>query len=299
VNQTFLSEGVFQKDPAEFTSRRDTPQSGERRLDITGYGASGSFKVTRTLAIGGGLAAYRFSLDSVFRRYDVNGFLGPPNLSVEFSRSTQEGSGVGLAPTLGLTVDHRSARLGIVYRAGASFDYTTVDGSDPSRRATFRVPNALAIGVSATPTQALTVSGEVTRIDYSRLTKDFVVDQAVGTGRQASFSIDDGTELHASVQYARRRQRGAPVRIRGGVWYDPDHSVHFTPLPKPSTPSERLFDERLSTALSQGRSQTHATGGVGFTLQPRLELNAGVDIASRTRIVSTSVILHLGQEISP
>ena len=41
--------------------------------------------------------------------------------------------------------------------------------------------------------------------------------------------------------------------------------------------------------------QVHLTGGVGLTLGPRLEVNAGVDLASRLRLVSTSLILHLGK----
>jgi len=62
---------------------------------------------------------------------------------------------------------------------------------------------------------------------------------------------------------------------------------------------ERLFDELLSTALSKGSGQLHATGGVGLTLTPRFELNAGLDAASRNRLFSTSFIVHLGQEAVP
>src|SRR5262249_25953044 len=74
VDQTFFSEGVFQQDPSEFTSRRDTPQEGVRRVDITGYGVSGAYKLGPNISVGAGLAAYTFSLDSVFRRFDVVGF---------------------------------------------------------------------------------------------------------------------------------------------------------------------------------------------------------------------------------
>ena len=33
VDQTFFSEGVFQQDPTEFTSRRDSPQEGVRQVE--------------------------------------------------------------------------------------------------------------------------------------------------------------------------------------------------------------------------------------------------------------------------
>jgi long-subunit fatty acid transport protein len=299
VSQTFFSEGVFQQDPTEFTSRRDQPQEGVRTVDITGYGASGAYKLRQNLAVGGGLAAYAFSLDSVFLRFDVDGFLGPPNQAVELGRSSQSGSAVSLAPTVGLILDHGPSRLGVVYRRGASFDFTTDDGVNPTRASVFRTPHTLAVGVSVRAAPQLILSGEVTRITYSRLVDSFVIDQARATGRQASFSIDDGTELHLSAQYALRRQQGAPVRLRAGTWYDPDHSVRFTPLVAAATVRDRLFDERLATALSKGSGQVHTTGGVGLTLTPRIELNAGLDVASRSRLFSVSFIVHLGGEAVP
>ena len=99
------------------------------------------------------------------------------------------------------------------------------------------------------------------------------------------------------AQYALRRQNGAPIRIRGGTWYDPDHSVNFEPLPAgtATNDSNRLFDERLTTALSKGEGQLHGTAGVGLTLTPRFEFNTGLDFASRNITFSTSFIVHLGE----
>jgi long-subunit fatty acid transport protein len=298
IDQTFFSEGVFQQDPTEFTSRRDSPQEGVRQVSITGYGASGAYKLTRSLAVGGGLVAYRFSMDSVFTRFLTNGLLGAPITSIVAGRSTQEGDDVSFAPVVGGTFDRGPARIGIVYRRGASFDVTLADGPEEPRPSVFRVPHTLAFGASVRTNRRIIVSGEITRITYSRLVDSFVVDQARATGRQGSFSISDGTELHVSAQYAWPRQSGAPVRLRGGAWYDPDHSVHFEPLAAgtPTNVVDRLFDERLSTALSKGQSQMHGTAGVGLTLTPRFEFNAGLDVASRNTVLSASFIVHLKQE---
>jgi long-subunit fatty acid transport protein len=293
VDQTFLSQGVFQQDPTEFTSRRDSPQEGVRNVSITGYGAAGAYKLRQNLSVGAALTLYSFDIDSVFRRFDVDGFLGPPDLDVEFGRSSQRGSDLSVAPTFGFTADRGPARVGIVYRHGASFEFSTQDGDDPLRSGTFRVPHTLAVGASVRATPRLVLSGEVTWIDYSRLIDDFVTDQALATGQQDSFRVDDGTEVHVSGQYALLRQSGSPVRLRVGVWYDPDHSVQFDATRIPTTAFDRLFDERLEIALSEGSSQTHVTGGVGFSITPRLEFNAGVDVASRQRLLSTSLIVHL------
>src|SRR4029077_10211489 len=102
-----------------------------------------------------------------------------------------------------------------------------------------------------------------------------------------SFHLDDGTELHASIQYPWRRQSGSPIRLRLGPWYDPDLSVKLDPAEAPQTVVDRLFDERLGVALSKGGSQMHVTGGVGMTLASRLEFNAGFDYSSRIQLAST------------
>jgi long-subunit fatty acid transport protein len=298
VDQSFLSNGAFQKDPTELNNQRDFPQEGIRQVSITGYGAAGSYKISQTLAIGGSLTAYAFDMNSVFRKFATVGFFGSPNLNFQTGYASQSGNAVSWAPTLGVLAGRDQRRFGVVYRRGASFDMTTQtpapppapDGTLQSRIGIFRVPDTLAFGASVRPMPALTLALEVTRLWYSRLREDFVTDQAVGSGRASSFSIDDGTEVHGGVQYAVPQWRGLP-RFRAGAWFDPDHSVHFT-RGAGATASDRLFDERLSTALSTGKNQVHATGGIGLTLGSHIEFNAAFDVASTTRIFSSSLILR-------
>ncbi len=296
VDQTFLSNGVFQKDPALPTSSRELPQQGLRQVSITAYGASGSYKVTPVLAVGAGIAAYTFDMNSVFTRFDTAGFFGPPNLNAPLGRSSQTGSTVSWAPTVGVMLGRDELRGGVVFRQGASFDMTTqtpsptVANAAVTKAGTFRVPDTLAFGASFRPRPPLTLAVEVTHIWYSQLREDFVTDQAAGSGRADSFTIDDGTEVHGGVQYAVPRWPGVP-RFRAGAWFDPDHSVHFTPGAG-ATAADRLFDERLSTALSTGKNQVHGTGGVGLTFGRHVEVNAAIDIASTTTIFSTSLIIR-------
>ena len=301
VDQSFLSNGVFQQASGELTSRRDSPQQGDRSVSITGYGVSGAFAVRQNLAVGAALTFYHFSIDSVFTRYDIVGFLGPPNLNVVEGQSSQKGSDVSAAPTLGLIFDHKQTRFGLVYRHGATFEFTTHDGTAPVRESRFRVPDTFAFGSSISlqhgrndpglpPPSFLLLAVEVTYITYSRLVSEFVSDQAVATGTQADFSIDDGTEVHVGAQYAMPRLRGTP-RFRGGFWFDPDHSVHFSPVVTSPSALDQLFNERLATALSTGSSQYHYTGGLGLTLARWMELNVGVDLSSRHHTVSASLVV--------
>lgn len=290
VDQAFLTNGVFQRDSVTGLGTREPPQEANRLVSITGYGAAGSYKVTPLIAIGGAMTAYSIDMNSVVRRFDTDGFFGPPILTSEVSRGSQTADSVSWAPTVGAMIGGDDRRLGIVYRQGATFDMTTETSAPLIQAGAFRVPNTLAFGASFRPKPPLTVAVEVTRIWYSRLREDFVTAQAAASNRADSFTIDDGTEVHGGVQYAVPRWRGVP-RFRGGVWYDPDHSVHFTPATATGA-SDRLFDERFSTALSTGKSQVHGTGGVGLTFGRHFEVNAAIDIASTTRIFSTSLIVR-------
>jgi long-subunit fatty acid transport protein len=299
VDQTFFSQGVYQQAPEELTSRRDTPQLGERRVSITAYGASGSYVPYPGVSVGASLTAYAFEIDSTFTRFGTVDFFGPPERGRQTGLSSQRGDGVALAPTIGALWTRGAFRAGGVYRRGASFEFTTQAGTDPARNGEFRVPHTLAIGASIVRTSlhasggvrhVLTLAGEVTRVTYGRLRRDFVTEQARSSQREESFAIDDGTELHGGVQYSKPTLRFRP-RFRVGVWYSPDHSVQFTPSPSSTTALDRMFDERLAVALSTGEGEVHYTGGVGLTLSGRLELNAGVDFARTTRVFSTSIIV--------
>jgi long-subunit fatty acid transport protein len=285
VDQSFLSNGVFQIDAPTGVSFRDRPQQGVREVSITGYGVSGAYKLGPLVSIGGSITAYDFDMNTVFRRFLTDGFFGPPDLSKEVSRGTQSGNDVSWAPTIGVLIGRESTRFGVVYRRGASFDFTTVEDNSPARTSVFRVPDTLAFGGSFRVRPPLLAAFEVTYVRYSRLREDFVTDQALAVGHADNFTIDDGVEVHGGVQYAVTRWRFIP-RFRGGAWFDPDHSVHFTPT------GDASFDERLSTALSTGKNQVHGTGGVGLTFGSHFELNAGFDISSTTKIFSTSLILR-------
>jgi hypothetical protein len=292
VDQTFFTNGVFQQ-LAGGPTLRELPQEADREVSITGYGVAGSYRISPLVAVGAGLAAYTFDMNSVFQRFATVGFFGPPNLNNELGRpASQTGDNVSWAPTFGVMIGGDQRRLGVVFRQGPSFDMTT-NSTTPSNtlrtdEGQFRVPHTLAIGGSFRPKPLLTLAVEVTQIWYSRLREDFVTAQAANSGHADSFTINNGTEIHGGVQYTVPSWWGVP-RFRGGAWFDPDHSVKFTPGVGPTDP---LFDERFSTALSKGENQVHGTGGIGLTFGRHFEVNAAIDIASTTRIFSTSLIVR-------
>ena len=304
VDQLSFSEGVFQQDPSEITSRREFPQEGIRKIAITSYGAAGAFEINRRLAIGATLNLHTLNLIGQYRRFDVDGFLGPPLRSVELGRSTQQGKDTAVTPNLGVRVclkpcDERqsaSARFGVVYRRGATFTYETQSG--PNFRVNrFRVPDVLAGGVAVEaprPGRRLLLTGEIKRATYSRLKDDFITDQGIDFGIADNLRIGDGTELRAGVQYTVETAAWLP-RFRAGLWSDPDHSVKYVPGATAQHPETRLKDEVLSIALSTGRRETHYTAGLGLTFSPTVEWNFGGDFSANTTILSTSVIVKLSR----
>jgi hypothetical protein len=80
--------------------------------------------------------------------------------------------------------------------------------------------------------------------------------------------------------------RGRPG-IRGGAWFDPDHSVRYDP-----TAANDLLDERIVAALSSGRDLWHYTFGGMVAVHPRVDLSAAFDHSDRSTIVSLSAIVR-------
>jgi hypothetical protein len=184
------------------------------------------------------------------------------------------------------------SKIGISYRRSPRFDYTSFSGglagTQQRTLATFKLPDVLAAGLSVAPTENLVLSGEYTRVFYSQLRSDYVtalVSQGDSRQRRDRFTIDDGGEVHFGAEYL------LPIAIRpairGGVWWSPDHSVHYQP-----TPLNDLFDERLGASLSSGRSLWHGTLGTMVELKSRLFLSFAVDHSDRSTVVSTSAVVH-------
>lgn len=307
VDQVFQSQGVFQQDPRELTSRREPPQEGTRTLAITSYSGAAAIELNSRMAVGATINLYTFELVSQFRRFDIDGFFGPPILTTEIARATQGGDGTSVAPSVGFRgclkrCDDRgttSLRGGVVYRHGPTFDIET-QATTSSRQGQFRVPHVLAMGAALEmPDESgrrMMLMLDVVRIGYSRTLEDFVLDQARSSGVENNVSIEDGTEIHVGFQYSPspERWRWLP-RYRVGVWSDPDHSVNYS-VPAPGTSAEiRLRDERLSVALSSGGRTLHYAGGLGLSFSPKIEWNIGADFSSRANTVSTSLIVKLRQ----
>ena len=137
-------------------------------------------------------------------------------------------------------------------------------------------------------TSAFLITTEYTRVFHSQLVSEDVTvhaSQGESSSRVENYSIDDANEFHLGAEYL-LPVKGRPA-IRLGIWFDPDHSVHYA-----STPAYDLFDERLAIALSSGRDLWHYTGGTMIAVHPRMDISAAIDYSVQSTRVSASAIIH-------
>ena len=287
LEQEFTSRGVFQNRGFD---NRDTAFSATRTLSVDVYGASAAYDAGR-LWIGGGLLIAPFSLGFDFRRYLHDDFYGAPDPQQELFNFTQDGDDVGFGAVIGAIVPVKLAKIGVSYKRSPRFDFSSSSGglvgSQQRTLSTFKVPDVFAAGVSATFDRAL-VTVEYTRVFHSQLLDEYVTvlaRQGESGPRVDRFTINDANEFHAGAEYLLPLP-GRPA-LRGGFWFDPDHSVHYEP-----TDANDFLDERIVAALSSGRDQWHGSFGVMFTVHSKVDIAAAVDHSARSTVISTSAIIR-------
>ena len=292
VDQDFSSIGVFQY-PGFDT--RDTGVNATRTLKIDSYGGAVAIELPRVW-LGAGLMAQHFRLGFDLARFVArNDIFDAPDPTAEVFRFTQEGSDVGLGAMAGVMVPLPKGKIGVAYKRGARVDFSStasglaVNNVSRTTSATFKVPDTIAVGASALVlNDTLLFTAEYTRVLHSQLLNQYVdslVNRGESADRVANFTIDDSNEVHAGVEYIIPGPRHPG--IRAGFWYDPDHSVHFRP-----TPANDPLDERIAAMLSSGKDQYHYTFGGLIGLHPKMDFSAAVDWASRSTLVSASIIWH-------
>lgn len=290
VNQEFTSRGVFQSRGFDV---RDTAFTGLRTLAVSSYGVSLA-QAWRNVWLGAGLSVQRFSLGFEFDRYLHQSFYGAPDPSQSLYHFSQTGDASSIGGVVGILMPvSKTTKIGGSYRHVSSFEFSSFSGgligTQQRTVADFNVPDVFAAGLSAKFfDQAFLVTTEYKRVFHSQLRSDYVevlVNQGESATRADRFTIDDANEAHVGAEYILPLQR--PAAVRAGLWFDPDHSVHFAP-----TAANDLLDERIAISLSSGRDLWHYTFGATVTVHPRMELSVGADHSARSLLVSTSAILR-------
>jgi long-chain fatty acid transport protein len=303
IDAGFQAQGVFQQVPGvedpdpELGTIRELPLDAVRQITIVNYGFAAAFRVNDKFTIGGGLSVYDFSIDSRFSRFlfqtGIEGqpaIFSPPDYSNEQSRNVQQGDDMGVGGSVGIQwAATTKLQIGAVVRRGPGFDFTAAQVNPisklDSQSGTFKVPDAFSVGLKYRASEPFTVAMDYSFVKYSQLEDDYVHIQA-GASQIEQFQIDDANEFHFGAEYQWLSAKVAPS-VRGGLWFDPNHSINYIPNGK-----SPLADERFAAYFASGKDLWHYTFGGGAALSRRFEANVGVDLSSRTRVVSASAVVR-------
>jgi long-chain fatty acid transport protein len=285
---TLATQGAFY-DTSPTTVARAFPADGDLKLDIIAYGASAAARLHEKVSVGISLAFYDFDLTSTTRRYGVPDFFGAANRTSAnlLNMQTQDGSDTAVGVNLGVAWEVNPAfQVGAVYRQGPGFKVrvqntlATTGEVRLDAQGEFNVPDVYSVGFALRPVQNVRVSLDFNRVLYSSLTDGFV---SVFAGQADDFHVDDALEVHGGVEYGLLNLK-YPVFLRGGLWFDPAHSIVYDPLSSRPVAESLLFRQR--------DDEFHYAFGAGVSLGPRFEANVGVDLSDRSNTFSASTVVR-------
>jgi hypothetical protein len=144
------------------------------------------------------------------------------------------------------------------------------------------VPHVFGVGALFRPMTNGTITVDISRVSYSRLTDDFIAifpNLQTGADESALYSVNDATEFHAGFEYV--FPRSTPIAVRAGYWRDPEHALEYN---GPQLDEAEIFRNR-------GEDQHHVTAGAGAVFG-NFELNGAVDAASRATAFSVSAVIR-------
>lgn len=303
-----LPRAIAVRDGASAIFRSPTDTSIDYRAET--YAAAGAWCLTgcegqtgpsveqNRLSIGGALKVQRLSARLTSRYFTPDKVTlnraVPERLEATIGAESND---IRVSYTLGARWLSRNDRWGIgaVYKSGATFNILEFCTNPPQggvcvpestiRQSTFSTPDVFGIGASFHPNDTLTVSADVTRVNYSVLARDFIP-AFPGTGtvsaREAGYRLTDVSEIHTGAEWEARPK----FTVRMGYWYEPRHSLEYV---------GRVvsFDERLAALLYPGgKDLHHVTAGIGYGRDPYL-VHVAFDHAPDQRSLAISLQLQL------
>ena len=141
------------------------------------------------------------------------------------------------------------------------------------------MPDVIAVGVLVKPIDALNVTVDFRRIQYSQLTSDMGAG-FVATSTADDYVIDDGNEIRAAGEYLFTNLPSplSAIAIRGGFWHDPDHRIRYKARSRADT-----------VLFPPGDSEIHYTGGGGIVFE-KVQFDVGFDRSETVKTFSVSAV---------
>lgn len=279
---SFSTGGIF---ATSFGSDvRLRPVQSTYDLEISQAGIAYAREWNNGLAVGIGVSAYSFVLDSFTQRYSIPNY-GPADFSpgARANFQTQTGDDQQIGGSIGLLWDRGGAvSTGMVYRFGPKFDLdiqNAVNGSSSQAllAGVFDLPDVFGAGITFRPRQSVTVSFDLNYVLYSQMVEELVIifpEFSDGRVTTEDYILEDVAQYHAGIEYLTTGLR-FPIALRLGAWYDPDHRLRSESGPVLN--QARFF---------AGEDQIHGTAGIGLNLGA-FQVDAALDVSD---ISTTSTV---------
>jgi len=275
------------------------PVNGNLDLQISNFGGSAAVRLIDELSVGVGVSFYDFEMNSVNRRFgltavpqtNAGGFYGPPNydssnvIASEFINGEDSAFGINIGASIN---PNDKFRIGASYRQGPKFDIAyhrenfagTLIGE--LHNSEFKVPDVIALGVLVKPIDALNVTVDFRRVQYSQLISEMGLGFAVPGVTVDDYVLDDGNEFRAAGEYLFTNFSSplSAIAIRGGLWNDPDHRIRY----------EGVFQSD-SVLFQPGDSEMHYTFGGGIVFE-KAQFDVGFDRSETVKTFSVSAVLR-------
>lgn len=291
------------------------PRVGDADLDIVNYGASFGWRATDAISVGAGLSWYDFSMDTSVVRYRLGGTIG--NAADLQNVQVQQGDDHDFGFNLGLLY-HGSDnfQIGLSYRSAPEFEYRRRNVLGPASgfdgfvsvdsTARFEAPDMFGIGFAWRVSDALTITADVNKVNYSNLTDptesafypdDVVAASPVLQETLDRLRIDDVIEPHLGLEWVMLEMEH-PLSIRVGAWYEDRHTIRFEgdlrefeQLVDRLPPDERdlAFLDPLANAIlfSVGESEVHYSVGLGWAFRS-FQIDFAADFSDQRDTLSLS-----------
>ena len=311
-SSAFVNEGQFvqtlgQTPPSQPRTSRFPPTINELDVQIDNYGFAGSWRANDKLLLGASLNFYRFDIDSVTRRFEVDanddGTVTPEErLSVldfspdaEFGRLFQNGSDTDVGFNLGLLwMPNEKFSLGAVYRRGPDFEYDFTSFNNGvlafEGETDFTVPDVWGLGFAYRPSDAWRVSLDIAHVTYSDHAENVVEQSFVGDVDY--LVLDDTTEIRLGAEYT-DIEAAHPWSLRFGVWQEPAHRLHFdgtiTPFAGVPLTQDQAAQNARAAMFLEGEDYMHFTAGYGIVFE-KLQFDVAIDLSEPTDILSLSMV---------
>jgi long-subunit fatty acid transport protein len=266
------------------------PANSSTRIHVDDYGGTVAYRFKEWFSAGlsGGISL--MSMQSSIARYFVavfnDGSLA--NIATIDDHNSDFFLNVGI-----LVRPAENLSIGLTYKKRPSFKLQqtyrfTQYPSDSVRTSpiNFNIPSSYGIGISYRPTDLLTIAFDVVRVNYSSLTKEFVVTLSPASVKPSDFAVDDGTEIHGGAEYVFFVKTIGFV-VRGGGYLEPDNRIRF--VGDPGNDVNRILMKGL---FQSGSSYAHGTFGVGCVLSNNVQFDLAGDLSGVSNTAVGSLVIR-------